>query len=425
MNPVVLQSVIDRVRRARHRDLSAERIIRSLARAAHDAGERFARDADTVALAARATGFSGQMVGEAARLTFGAITESGLRDMVDAEFGDARALDALDEHQAPGLIAHFLAGNVSPPGIVSICCGLLVKAANIARISSRDPVFPAVFVNALRKVDPELAGGVELVRWDRADRASTASVVREADVVIGYGHDATIEQLRAMTGPSRKFIGYGQKTSVAVVTREALVPERLAAVAADLAFDVSVYDQQGCLSPQTVYVETGGVVDPRTFADALAAAMADYQQRVPRGEFSSDEHAAVSALKSEFAFRAANDSRVGIWTPPSSLDWLVSMEPVTEFRGTCLNRVIRALAFDTFDDVRASLVTLQGKLSTVGLSDPTTRTSALESALTGLGATRICPVGQMQRPPLTWRHDGIPNMACLLHPTPSGHRLGT
>jgi hypothetical protein len=417
MNPIVLQAMVDRVRRARHDGLTTERVIRSLSRAAAAAANRFARDADIVLLASRSSGFSEAMIGEAAQRTFRPITESALRDLVTTEFGCERGADDLPPDRLPRLIAHFLAGNVPPPGIVSICSGLLTKAANIVRVSSRDPVFPVVFANALRGIDPELAGTVELARWERADVASTRFLVDRADTVIAYGHDATIDQIRAMTGPSHVFVGYGQKVSVAVLTREALTPERLAPLTADIACDVSVYDQQGCLSPQIVYVETADNAQAHGFASMLATAMAGYQRRIPRGKLTEDEAAAVLALKTDTAFRAANDPRVGVWSPPGSLDWLVVLEPVTVARGTCLNRVIRVQPFDSFDDVHRSLASLRGKLSTVGWSDSTPRTSAWEQSMFDLGANRTCPVGQMQRPPVTWQHDGRPNVTCLL-PSP-------
>jgi hypothetical protein len=53
-------------------------------------------------------------------------------------------------------------------------------------------------------------------------------------------------------------------------------------------------------------------------------------------------------------------------------------------------------------------------VSTVGLaaSDEIARELAL--TLARWGVTRICPIGQMQNPPLTWRHDGRPALGDLV-----------
>jgi hypothetical protein len=425
MNALVLHALIERACRARAQRLSAIptiTIIRALSVAAGKARERFMTDPDVVTLAAKASGYSEAMVREAANLTFGVITEESLAELVTTELGHIEAWDKgiIDRDgtsrpaTGPKLIAQFPAGNVPPPGIVSICCGLLVKAANVVRLSSRDPVFPTVFVDALRRVDPSLADAVGLVRWDRDNTVLTGQLASKAEAVIAYGHDVTVEQIRALTTPQQIFIGYGQKASVAVVTRDALTPDRLNSLADAMAFDVSVYDQQGCLSPQTVYVENGGAVSPKTFAAALAQAMAAYQVQVPRGPLTDEEAAQVAAVKSSFEFRAAADPQFGIWAPPQGTDWLVLQEPITAFHGTCLNRVIQVQPFDAFESVTASLAPVTGKLSTVGLSETSPRTAGLEKALAALGANRICPIGQMQRPPLTWQHDGKPNLSLLI-----------
>src|SRR3989442_1639985 len=41
-----------------------------------------------------------------------------------------------------------------------------------------------------------------------------------------------------------------------------------------------------------------------------------------------------------------------------------------------------------------------------GTAAPADKTLELATQLARWGVTRICPLGQMQNPPLTWRHDG-------------------
>ena len=52
--------------------------------------------------------------------------------------------------------------------------------------------------------------------------------------------------------------------SFSLVTKESLVDAE--ALAHKAAYDVALYDQQGCLSPQLIYVEEGGAVTPKEFA---------------------------------------------------------------------------------------------------------------------------------------------------------------
>ena len=259
-----------------------------------------------------ASGFSSAMAREAVDLTFEAITEEALGELLDHELCDRHVLDEFcprggmrTRATGPRLIVHFLAGNVPPPGIASICCGLLLKSANLVKVSSHDPVFPTLFVQSLREVDAELADCVAVLDWRRDELALTQAALAEADAVIAYGDDETIATLRRMTRPDAHFFGYGHKLSFAVIAKEALTKENLPELAQAAAFDASVYDQQGCMSPHAFYVEEGGQVSPREFAAALAEAMAAYQARVPRGQLSVEEAAQIAKLRDAYEFRSA------------------------------------------------------------------------------------------------------------------------
>jgi len=57
---------------------------------------------------------------------------------------------------------------------------------------------------------------------------------------------------------------------------------------------------------------------------------------------------------------------------------------------------------------------VRAKVSTVGLAAPEDKAQAMATELARWGVKRICPLGQMQNPPLTWRHDGRPILADLV-----------
>ena len=373
------------------------------------------------------TGFSEAMVREAIDLTFGALTHEALGELVDRELGNRRILDefclrgcARSRAIGPRLIAHFLAGNVPPPGIVSICHGLLLKSANLVKVSSRDPVFPALFLDSLRDVDCELADCVAVLDWTREDLALTQVALAQANAVIAYGDDQTISTLRQLAPEIATFLGYGHKISFGVIAKEAMTGENLPKLAEAAAFDASVYDQQGCLSPHVFYVEEHGEIGPREFAASLAEAMAAYQQRVPRGTLSTDEAAAFSQLRSAFEFRAASDSRVLVWASPNANDWCVVYDDDPTFAPSCLNRLVFVKPTEGLKRVLDNVQRLAGRISTVGVAPMTERTVAFAASLSTMAVDRICPIGQMQRPPLSWHHDGHPNLTVLVRWTDLG-----
>ena len=333
------------------------------------------------------------MVSEAVDLTLGAITRESLGELLDGEL--------VDQQTGPGLIVHFLAGNVPAPGIVSICRGLLLRSANLVKVSSRDPVFPALFVESLREVDAELADCVAVLDWRRDEAALTQAALEHADAVIAYGDDETISALRGLVRPTAKFFGYGHGISFAVVAKEAMTGENLARLAEAAAFDVSVYDQQGCMSPHVFYVEEGGQLGPRKFAAALAEAMAAYQARVPRGKLSVEEAAQIAKLRGAYEFRAASDKSVGIWASELGNDWVVIYEDEPMFTPSCLNRVVFVKPVRRLESVLPLVRRFAANLSTVGVAPMIEGTAAFGAELARMGVQRVCPIGQMQRPPLS------------------------
>lgn len=383
------------------------------------------------------TGFSEAMVSEAVDLTFGAITCESLGELLDRELGTRRVLDEFclrgrvqARATGPRLIAHFLAGNVPAPGIVSICCGLLLRSANLVKVSSRDPVFPVLFVESLREVDAELANCVATLDWRRRELALTQAALADADAVIAYGDDDTISVLRHFTRlrqgpggqapPAAKFLGYGHKVSLAVVAKEAMTEENLPPLAQAAAFDASVYDQQGCMSPHVFYVEEGGQLGPRKFAAALADAMAAYQARVPRGELTVEEAAQIAKLRGAYEFRSAADRSVSIWASAAANDWLVIYEDEPMFTPSCLNRVVFVKPTDGYKRVLDAIQKFASKVSSVGVAPMNVRALAFAADLARMGMNRVCPIGQMQRPPLPCHHDGRPNLAELVSWTEAG-----
>ena len=57
---------------------------------------------------------------------------------------------------------------------------------------------------------------------------------------------------------------------------------------------------------------------------------------------------------------------------------------------------------------------VRGQVSTVGLAATEDKAQALATELARWGVARVCPLGQMQEPPLAWRHDGRPALGDLV-----------
>ena len=309
-----------------------------------------------IAEAPMPTGFSPAMVNLAVDLTFTPVTVDALNQLAGKLAGTRR-------------ITHFLSGNVPAPGIGSICTGLLAGATNIVKCSSRDPVFPALFVESIREVDAAVASHVTVAQWSRADTGKSREAIAGADVVIAFGDDTSIAGIRALTPSTVKFFGHGHKISIGIVGESC---------ATEAAFDVSVYDQQGCMSPHAFFVEGDG----HAFAGQLAVAMTDFDRRVPRGRLSIEEAAAVFRLREACEFRGAT-----VWSGPS---WTVIYDARPEFVPSCLNRTVFVKPLATLPALQA----WAGKISTVGIAPINQSLRKMADKL----ADRVCAIGEMQRP---------------------------
>jgi len=371
MSRAAIQAALARHRIFPHRTTSA--IVEALAETAKQwlaSGNPWR--ARAIAEAPGPTGFSPAMIAEAITLTFGALTRAALGKVPVPT-------------DAPRRITQVLSGNVPAPGIGSICRGLLWQAVNVVKCSRRDPVFPALFVESLRAVDAGLADCVAVLHWPREETGLTQAALAGADAVIVYGDDDSIASVRAQAPAPAKFFGYGHKISFALIGRDAGRTGDLPALAA---FDASVYDQQGCMSPHVFFVES----DAREFAATLAPAMAAYEARVPRGKLTLAEAAEAALVRNDYEFRSASDRRVAVWTGPPPYPWTVIYDATPAFAPSCLNRTVFVKPLGTL----AAMQAWAGKVSTVGVAPWDARLRSVAGQL----AERVCPIGQMQRPPV-------------------------
>jgi hypothetical protein len=81
---------------------------------------------------------------------------------------------------------------------------------------------------------------------------------------------------------------------------------------------------------------------------------------------------------------------------------------------SCLNRFIYVKAVSDLTAALHGADEIRGKVSTIGIAAPEEKTNDVATQLAHWGATRVCRLGRMQNPPLTWRHDGRPALGDLV-----------
>lgn len=216
----------------------------------------------------------------------------------------------------------------------------------------------------------------------------TARDLPPTDVLAVLGSDATVRAVRAEAPPWTRVLAHGHAVSMAWVTADPDHPGWARAWQA-VADDAALHDTRGCLSPAVAL--TPHLLDRAV--PALADAMAVAQRRLPIGRVSEVE--AARLRHRGLAARALGQLAEGA-------GWSVHGLPLAAVEPTPLPRSVMVAQIATPDDVAPLLRGLSPRaLSAVGTDDP----SSAEAWL-ALGATRVAPLGTLQRPPLLRAHDG-------------------
>lgn len=410
--PSLLTSVLDAISLARDQDLAKRPVLDILEAVDGVVARWLDPDSSPRRLAEAAlpatTGLSPQMVAHGLTAMLEDYRKCSLWRVLEAELRDPLVLDefrprASGQSRAygPRLITHILSGNIPALGAPSLIYALLAKSASLVKGASEEPVFPALFARSLAEADPRLGECVAVFWWRGGDEALEEVAFSKSDLVIAYGGEETIKSVRARV-PGR-FVGHGHKLSFGVIGREAL--SSVGELAEKAAYDVSLFDQQGCLSPHLFYVEEGGLVSPGVFAGVLAAKMEALHRRLPKGRTSSDEAAAISLLRGSYEFRAIAGEDVALYHSEGTA-WTVLYEQDPTFIPSCLGRTIRVKPVKDALDVLPLVAPFGQYLSAVGIALPSERLLRLADELGRLGVARICPIGKMQHPGAGWHHDG-------------------
>lgn len=426
LSPAMLTEACQTLKRNREHYLAtrtAEEIVRLLARVADnwlDAEYPFRKLA--LSEGPRQTGFGRATIERGVDNFFRQLTRENLRALLVQELGDAARLDqfcaAPGESRAaiatgPELLCHVAAGNVPNSAWTGLVMGLLARSAQFIKCGSGASYLPRLFAHSLYDADHKLGACLELAEWPGGLTALEEGLFAEADCVLVTGSDETLAAIRGRLPAHTRFVGYGHRVSFGFIAADVLFgrgAKRIAAAAAD---DVVAWNQLGCLSPHVFYVQNGGEVGPEQFAQLLAEELETREKVEPRGEIPTKVAAGIASRRAIYEVRAAHSPETQLWQSPGSTAWTVVCEADPRFAGSCLHRFIYVKKVANLTDALHGADAVRGQVSTVAIATEEKQTD-LATQLARWGATRICPIGQMQNPPLHWRHDGRPGLGELV-----------
>jgi hypothetical protein len=388
-----------------------------------------------------ATGFSSETLARGLDAFFKELTPENFTALLEQDFGKATSLDEFGARpaalvNAPELLAHISAGNLPNPTLLSIVFGLLLRSAQFVKCATGSAFLPRLFGHSLYEADPKIGSCLEIAEWSSSDPQRNSGPLRpdspdpvskrnaellravfeQTGCVTATGSDEALAAIRRFVPAKARFVGYGHRVSFAYVAGGMLTSATQRTTVTRAADDVTAWDQLGCLSPHAFYVQNGDG-DARQFAELLAAELERREESLPRGDVPVEVAATIASRRSFYEIRAArcedpNETR--LWHSTNSTAWTVVYEQDPRFQISCLHRFVYVKEVKDLTEALRSADAVHGQVSTVGLAAPPEKVRALATELARWGVTRVCPLGKMQDPPLTWRHDGRPPLGELV-----------
>lgn len=319
------------------------------------------------------------------------------------ETWNAECMRGLIEREAKGssygpkLTAVWLAGSIPNATFAALALPLLVGSAVVAKASRHDPTSPGLFQRSLCEVDPVVGSALHIT--------TEPEPPPDADAVVVYGSDKTVEQIRARVGANTRFVGHGHKLSVAAVGPDADLEQAAGAIAIDLC----LYDGRGCLSPAHVFVDAADRERPAVFARSLAEALSRLAIEQPRGRLDAAEQGLLRELR---AIVAGADQPLIASSPGT--DWAVWRNDGGELGRPGLLRHVGITPTISLSGLAELCGALRPYLSSLAVSGWKQNQAELPQLVHGAGGSRICAPGHLQLPRLDWRHDGMGAIEPLL-----------
>lgn len=330
------------------------------------------------------------------------------------DFGDPGILDGFRPRATggwahacgPELLAHVWAGNVPGLPLWSLVSGLLVKAGNIGKVSSDEPLVASWFAHTLTQVEPQFADALAVVWWQGGDTDLEQVLCRHADLLKVYGGPTAIAAWQQQLPAGKRLLAHGYKFSIGMVSASVLDTRQSQHTARQAALDIVRWDQQGCYSPQLFFVERRGQISPREFARHLAGELSALQHTFPRRALNLEETNSVAQWRQALELAQLRGQNVEL-LGPADAPWCVAyLDEAQVPQAGALNRSVCVMAVETLDDALPLLSGHQAVLQTVGVAASPEELFRLAPGIARTGATRICALGAMTTPAAGWHHDG-------------------
>ena len=335
--------------------------------------------------------------------------------------------------QPLGSVLHVLSGNVFLVGPGSMIEGLLTGNVTLLKMSSDEQDFMPVFMESLIECEKELgytdhvvSSSIALLDYRSSQKDIIATIKKHVDGIVIWGGEQAVQGYRNDVPARTRIVVFGPKLSLAFISKNAVKEKGPEQIAAALATDISVWDQNACTAPQVCFVESKEAA--QAVFNCMQNAMKKMQAEIPAGVLNENQAAEIQKLRSVYEM-ASFRSGTRLLKSKEKLNYTIILDEFNDkLEPSPLHRTIRITPVKSPEEVFEKVNHFRSYVQTVGLADSPKDFIKYSTKFGKLGVLRITPLGKMNGGEIDDPHDGAYDLPQLMNltvqstPFPQGYR---
>ncbi len=352
------------------------------------------------------SGFTEEETKKTLSLLPGLLKRESLEKRIKAEFTRSEVLDQFIKlpngsykvKAVPqGILLHVTAGNVFLSSIDSLLMGFVTKNLSVVKVSSQNKFFPVYFAEKLKAFDKKkiLSDKFAVLHWKGGDEKVETFIKAKVNTIIAWGGEDMIASYQKNLPSHVKFLDFGPKISLQIITKDGLRDKSLAKVAEKIVADIIPWDQSACASPQNLYLQSG--IDESALMAEIDSAFANAPARGP-----IDEDEATEILKETYRGYYSELMESGKVIKTDS--HLLHLEENKLLKPSPLFRSLIIKRFENEAELESILEPFSYYLQSCSYLLGSEEKSSYLEALSLTGIKRFAPLGS-----ITWGMEGAPH----------------
>jgi hypothetical protein len=298
----------------------------------------------------------------------------------------------------PEMVFLVTAGNIPGVAIHPVAQLSLLGIPTLVKNASTEPFLLPAILTSLGRHDPKVASRIAVLTWSRGASELTDTILAFNPQLVVFGDDATIDHFETQ---SEQLAGFGDGFSLALMSPSGLEPGWMEG----LAYDICMFEQMGCLSPQVILLLTDKWEEVEHFCNELAGAMAKMSEKLPIGRRTPAQQTAIQQWRGALAARRAAGEKVILLTG-SGTEWTVAAAEQFDLDERVAYRFARVWPVPSIDKVMSILHRYEMQLQELDLGLTLEATKVFLPQFMGVDSPfshiLISFPGHMQKPVFGW-----------------------